>query len=430
MQSCINIGVNMGVLPTKGLTLPLMSYGRSSLIVTLAWLGLVLRVHHETVRGSAALARGARMSGESPLVLIMAGGTGGHVFPALALARELRARRWRSLARHTPRARGAAGAARAHRARMADGQRPARQGFPDLVGAPLLLARALLQALAVIRRRRPALVVGLGGFVAGPGGVAAWLLRQPLLIHEQNAVAGFTNRCLARFARRVLTAFPGSFAPAIHAEVIGNPVRAEIAGCRRRSSVSRCAVRCMRLLVLGGSQGAARLNAIVPFALARVGGGVSFEVRHQSGRALARGSAAQLRSGAASAARLQPFIDDMAEAYGWADLVICRAGALTISELTAAGVGAILVPFPAATDDHQTRNADFLVGEGAAVMIDERELTAEGLADQLAAALQRPRPADRHGRARARACQAARRAGRWLTPACNWCGRRSTGVAA
>ncbi len=334
---------------------------------------------------NAALARGACMSTEAPLALIMAGGTGGHVFPALALARELRARSWRVIWLGTRRGLEARLVPPEHielEWLTVSGLRG--KGFKAWLGAPLLLARALLQAMAVLRRRRPALVVGLGGFVAGPGGVAAWLLRRPLLIHEQNAVAGFTNRCLARLARRVLTAFPGSFAAGIHAEVIGNPVRAEIAALP--PPPQRFALRgpVLRLLVLGGSQGAARLNAIVPFALARVGGAVSFEVRHQSGERwfeVAQRNYAE----AGVSVRLQPFIDDMAEAYGWADLVICRAGALTISELTAAGVGAILVPFPAATDDHQTRNADFLVGEGAAVMIEERQLSAEGLADQLAA---------------------------------------------
>jgi UDP-N-acetylglucosamine--N-acetylmuramyl-(pentapeptide) pyrophosphoryl-undecaprenol N-acetylglucosamine transferase len=182
----------------------------------------------------------------------------------------------------------------------------------------------------------------------------------------------------------VLAAFPGSFGPGIHAEVIGNPVRAEIAGLPAPSLRFATRGPVLRLLVLGGSQGAARLNAIVPYALARVGGSLSFEVRHQSGERWLE-AAQRNYAEAGVSVRLQPFIDDMAEAYGWADLVICRAGALTISELTAAGVGAILVPFPAATDDHQTRNADFLVGEGAAVMIEERQLSAEGLADQLAA---------------------------------------------
>jgi UDP-N-acetylglucosamine--N-acetylmuramyl-(pentapeptide) pyrophosphoryl-undecaprenol N-acetylglucosamine transferase len=325
------------------------------------------------------------MSAEAPLALIMAGGTGGHVFPALALARELRSRRWRVVW---------LGTRRGLEARLVPPENIELEwlsvsglrgkGLLVWLRAPLLLSRALWQALAVVRRRRPALVVGLGGFVAGPGGVAAWLLRRPLLIHEQNAVAGFTNRCLSHLARRVLTAFPGSFPPRRHAEVIGNPVRAEIAGLP--APPQRFATRgpLVRLLVLGGSQGAARLNAIVPRALARLAGSVGFEVRHQSGERWLKAAEASY-AGAGVAVRLQPFIDDMAEAYGWADLVVCRAGALTISELTAAGVGAILVPFPAATDDHQTRNADFMVGEGAAIMIDERQLTAESLADQLAA---------------------------------------------
>ena len=325
------------------------------------------------------------MSAEAPLALIMAGGTGGHVFPALALARELRARSWRVVWLGTRRGLEARLVPPEHielEWLSVSGLRG--KGLLVWLRAPLLLSRALLQALAVVRRRRPALVVGLGGFVAGPGGVAAWLLRRPLLIHEQNAIAGFTNRCLARIARRVLTAFPGSFPPEIDAQVIGNPVRAEIA--LLPAPPQRFAARgpVLRLLVLGGSQGAARLNAVVPFALARVRAALSFDVRHQSG---ARWLEVAQRNYAEAGvtAQLLPFIDDMAEAYGWADLVICRAGALTISELTAAGVGAILVPFPAATDDHQTRNAEFLVGEGAAIMIDERLLSAEGLADQLVA---------------------------------------------
>ena len=237
---------------------------------------------------------------------------------------------------------------------------PARQGVQVWLSAPLKLARALSQALAVIRRQRPALVVGLGGFVAGPGGVAAWLLRKPLLIHEQNAIAGFTNRCLARLARRVLTAFPGAFPASVPTQLIGNPVRAEIA--RLPPPPQRFAGRqgAVRLLILGGSQGAARLNAVVPFALARAAADVAFDVLHQSGERWL--DAAQRHyADAGVAARLRPFIDDMAEAYGWADLVLCRAGALTVSELAAAGVGAVLVPFPGGTDDHQTRNAAYLV---------------------------------------------------------------------
>ena len=319
----------------------------------------------------------------APLALIMAGGTGGHVFPALALARELRARSWQVVW---------LGTRRGLEARLVPAEQIAvewlsvsglrSKGALVWLTAPLKLSRALLQALAVIRRRRPALVVGLGGFVAGPGGVAAWLLRRPLLIHEQNAIAGFTNRCLAHLARRVLTAFPGSFAPQLHARVVGNPVRREIAELPPPSQRFALRQGPIRLLVVGGSQGATRLNAIVPFALARLAAGQQIEVQHQSGERWIE-AAKRNYAEAGVTARLQPFIEDMAAAYGWADLVIGRAGALTISELAAAGVGAILVPFPAATDDHQTRNAAFLVDGGAAVMIAERELSAERLAAEL-----------------------------------------------
>ena len=319
----------------------------------------------------------------APLALIMAGGTGGHVFPALALARELRARSWQVVW---------LGTRRGLEARLVPQEQIPLEwlsvsglrgkGALVWISAPLKLMRALAQAISVIRRRRPALVVGLGGFVAGPGGLAAWLLRKPLLIHEQNAIAGFTNRCLSHLARRVLEAFPGSFSGGVKADAIGNPVRREIA--QLPAPAERFALRdgAIRVLVLGGSQGAARLNAIVPFALARATVGSAFDVLHQSGERwieAARNSYAQ----AGVNARLQPFIEDMAEAYGWADLVVCRSGALTVSELAAAGVGAILVPFAAATDDHQTCNATFLVNEGAAVMIAERELDAERLSNEL-----------------------------------------------
>lgn len=319
----------------------------------------------------------------APRALIMAGGTGGHVFPALALARELRARSWQVVW---------LGTRRGLEARLVPPEQiPVEwldvgglRGKGPLVWimAPLRLARALAQALLAMRRQRPALVVAFGGFVAGPGGLAAWLLRKPLLVHEQNAVAGFTNRCLARLASRVLCAFPGSFAPDVRAQVVGNPVRLEIA--QLPAPAQRLAGRQggLRVLVLGGSQGAARLNAIVPFALARLAADPPLEVRHQSGE---RGldSARRNYTAAGVHARLDAFIEDMAEAYAWADLVICRAGALTVSELAAAGVGSILVPFPAATDDHQTRNAAILVREGAALVIADAELSVDRLAQEL-----------------------------------------------
>jgi UDP-N-acetylglucosamine--N-acetylmuramyl-(pentapeptide) pyrophosphoryl-undecaprenol N-acetylglucosamine transferase len=316
-------------------------------------------------------------------ILIMAGGTGGHVFPALTLARLLREKAlpvvW-------------LGTERGLEARLipAEGFPLERLSVAGLRGkgvlawlaAPFRLTLALAQALSVMWRYRPLVVVGLGGFVTGPGGVAAWLTRRPLLIHEQNAVAGFTNRCLAHLARTVLEAFPDSFGRDVHARVIGNPVRRDI------SAIAPPAVRFagragpMRLLVFGGSQGAARLNAVVPFALKRLAGRLACEVRHQAGeRWLQEARASYARAGVR--ADLQPFIEDMAEAYAWADLVVCRAGALTVSELAAAGVAAVLVPFPGAVDDHQAHNAQYLVRAAAAVVIADRELTEERLAAEL-----------------------------------------------
>ena len=316
-------------------------------------------------------------------ILIMAGGTGGHVFPALALARLLRERAFEVVWLGTERGLEA-------RLIPAEGIPLERLSVTGLRGkgalawlaAPFRLTVALAQALAVMRRHQPLVVVGLGGFVSGPGGIAAWLTRRPLVIHEQNAVAGFTNRILAHLARVVLEAFPDSFGRDVHARLIGNPVRRDISAVPppRERFAGRAGP--VRLLVFGGSQGAARLNAVVPFALARLSGRIAFDVRHQAGeRWLEEGRASYARAGVR--ADVRPFIEDMAEAYGWADLVICRAGALTVSELAAAGIGAVLVPFPGAVDDHQAHNAQYLVRENAAVVIADRELTAERLAAEL-----------------------------------------------
>jgi UDP-N-acetylglucosamine--N-acetylmuramyl-(pentapeptide) pyrophosphoryl-undecaprenol N-acetylglucosamine transferase len=316
-------------------------------------------------------------------VLIMAGGTGGHVFPALALARLLRERSFEVVW---------LGTRRGLEARVVPSERiPIEwlsigglrgKGALTLLVAPFKLALALWQALSVMRRHRPVVVVGLGGFVTGPGGVAAWLTRRPLLIHEQNAIAGFTNRCLAHLAREVLEAFPGSFGTDVAARTIGNPVRADISAVAPPATRFVARTGAIRLLVLGGSQGATRLNTVVPFALARLSASLAFDTRHQAGEGWLD-AAQQNYANAAVRAAVVPFIDDMAGAYAWADLVICRAGALTISEIAAAGIGAILVPFPAATDDHQSENAAYLVREGAAVLIADRELTVERLADEL-----------------------------------------------
>lgn len=314
-------------------------------------------------------------------ILIMAGGTGGHVFPALALARLLRAASHEVVWLGTRRGLEARVVPAEHidiEWLSMSGLRG--KGIATLLAAPFKLAFSIWQALSVMRRRRPALVVGFGGFVTGPGGVAAWLTRRPLVIHEQNAIAGYSNRCLAHLSRKVLAAFPNAFPRGIDARVVGNPVRAEIV--MQPAPADRFARRegALRLLVVGGSLGASRLNAVVPFAVLQ--SGLTLHVRHQAGeRGIDAARAAYTQAGVS--ADVCPFIDDMARAYAEADLVICRAGALTISELAAVGVAAVLVPFPAAVDDHQTVNAQFLVREGAAVLIADRDLTAERLAAEL-----------------------------------------------
>jgi UDP-N-acetylglucosamine--N-acetylmuramyl-(pentapeptide) pyrophosphoryl-undecaprenol N-acetylglucosamine transferase len=323
----------------------------------------------------------------SARVLVMAGGTGGHVFPALAVADALRAREievvWMGT-RLGLEARVVPEAGIPVEWITIGGLRG--KNFGTRLTAPFKVGLAVLQALRIVLRVRPAVVLGMGGYAAGPGGVAAWLTRRPLVIHEQNAIAGTTNRLLARVACRVLAAFPGAFPDGIRAEVVGNPVRAAIAALPvpdvRLADRSGPA----RLLVLGGSQGALALNEAVPEALARLPEELRPEVRHQAGRnTLDIARAAYARVGVE--AEISEFIDDMAEAYGWADLAICRSGALTVSELAAAGVPAVLVPFPAAVDDHQTLNGGYLVAAGGAVLVPEKQLQPERLARVLAGLL-------------------------------------------
>lgn len=316
-------------------------------------------------------------------ILVMAGGTGGHVYPALAVARALQAQSRKIIwlgthggleARVVP----AAGidiewiSVRGLR----------RKGLLSLLSAPIHIGWALMQSLGVILRRRPVAVLGMGGFVSGPGGVAAWLTRRPLVIHEQNATAGLTNRLLARLAQVVLQAFPGSFKTAVGAETVGNPVREDIAAIPQPAGRYNSRQGQLRLLVLGGSQGALALNRTVPAALALLAADVRPTVRHQCGeRTLAAARDAYTKCGVE--VELLPFIEDMAEVYAWADLVVCRAGALTVAELCAAGVPALFVPYPAAVDDHQTANARPMADAGAAAIIQENELSADRLATLL-----------------------------------------------
>jgi UDP-N-acetylglucosamine--N-acetylmuramyl-(pentapeptide) pyrophosphoryl-undecaprenol N-acetylglucosamine transferase len=320
----------------------------------------------------------------SKTIMIMAGGTGGHVFPALAVAKVLRERGisvvWLGVpgsmeARLVP-----ANGFPIEWVRVA-GIRG--KGLSAWALAPLRIAGAVLQCIRIMRRVKPAAVLGAGGYVSGPGGIAAWLLRIPLLIHEQNAVAGMTNRWLARVATQVLEAFPGTFPPAVEARAVGNPVRSDIAAVPEPATRFAGRGSRARLLVFGGSQGAQRLNALVPQALSRLDPAKRPEVRHQAGaRGIDAARAAYLECRVE--AEVMPFIEDMAAAYAWADIALCRAGAMTIAELQAAGLGALMVPFPGAVDDHQTRNAQAMVSAGAGRILQERDLTPDSLSAGIA----------------------------------------------
>ena len=316
-------------------------------------------------------------------ILVMAGGTGGHVYPALAVAQALEERAqdvvWLGTHRGLE-SRVVPAAGIDIEWISVKGLR--RKGVAALLVAPFQIAWALMQSLSVILRRRPVAVLGMGGFVSGPGGFAAWLTRRPLVIHEQNAAAGLTNRLLARLARVVLQAFPGSFNPSVNATTVGNPVREDIAAVRPPSERYVGRQGSLRLLILGGSQGALALNTTVPEALSKLPATDRPLVRHQCGNLTldtTRSAYAQHNV----EADVAPFIEDMAAAYAWADLVVCRAGALTVAELCAVGLPALFVPYPGAVDDHQTANARPMADAGAAIIIDQSMLSADVIAAQL-----------------------------------------------
>ena len=320
------------------------------------------------------------MSTSSPLVVVMAGGTGGHIFPGLAVAQALLdagARvRW-------------LGADGGMETRLVPGHGIAidtiavkgvrGKGVLALLGAPLRVLRAVRAAGQVLRREMPDAVVSFGGYAAGPGGIAARLVGIPLLVHEQNRAAGMTNKVLSKLARQVLVGFPQTFKKET---LVGNPVRAQIAQVPPPQARDFDHDGALRLLVLGGSQGARALNAAVPEAVAALGQPV--EVLHQAGEKMLD-EARKAYADAGVEARVEPFIADMASAYAWADLVVCRAGALTLAEVCAVGVGSVLVPFPQAVDDHQTRNAEYLVERGAALLLPQSEDLGKCLRDVLAA---------------------------------------------
>jgi len=317
--------------------------------------------------------------------LIMAGGTGGHVFPGLAVAEELRAAGWNVVwmgARSGMEARLVP--ARGYRMAWIRAAALRGKGVAAALLLPLNLLVAFGQAAAAILRLRPDVVLGLGGYVAFPGGMMASLLARPLAVHEQNAIAGLTNRVLARVADRAMTAFPDALPGA---EWTGNPVRGEIAALPEPAARFAGRDGPLRLLVVGGSLGAQALNECVPRALALLE--PRPRVVHQSGEKHLDALRARYRE-AGVEGELVPFVDDMARRYAEADLVVCRAGAITVAELSAGGVASVLVPFPHAVDDHQTANARFLADAGAAILLPQAELTPQRLADTLRA-LDRPR---------------------------------------
>jgi len=317
-------------------------------------------------------------------LLIMAGGTGGHIFPGLAVAQEARAQGWQVVwmgarggmeERLVPRQGYAAAWIRARAARG--------KGLVEKLLLPANLLYSFWESARHIRRIRPDVVLGLGGYVAFPGGMMASLLGRPLALHEQNAIAGLANRVLAGVSDKVMVGFPKALSGA---EWTGNPVRSEIAGIAPPDERFRQREGPLRLLIVGGSLGAKALNEAVPRALALLA--ERPWVVHQSGeKQLEALRAAYAAAGVQG--ELVAFIDDMARRYAEADLVICRAGALTIAELSAGGMASILVPFPHAVDDHQTANARFLAERGAAILLPQPELSAERLAT-LIGALDRP----------------------------------------
>jgi UDP-N-acetylglucosamine--N-acetylmuramyl-(pentapeptide) pyrophosphoryl-undecaprenol N-acetylglucosamine transferase len=328
-------------------------------------------------------------------ILIMAGGTGGHIFPGLAVAAEMRAAGWdvvwmgarggmeeRLVPRHGYRTAWI-------RARAARGK-----GLVQKLLLPANLLFSFWESARHIRAFKPAVVLGLGGYVAFPGGMMASLLNRPLALHEQNAIAGLANRVLAQVSDKVMVAFPDALKGA---EWTGNPVRAEIAAIAPPEERYRGRSGPLKLLVVGGSLGAQALNEALPKAIALLQ--EKPWVVHQAGEKHLEALKANYRD-AGVEGDLLAFIDDMARRYAEADLVICRAGAVTVAELSAGGMASILVPFPHAVDDHQTANARFLADRGAAVLIQQRDLTPEGLAE-LIRSLDRAKLLDMAKKARA-----------------------------
>ncbi len=310
-------------------------------------------------------------------VLFMAGGTGGHVYPGIAIAKELESRGYRihwlgtkngiesrlvpaeGFSLHLLKIKGVRG-----------------KHFLKKVFVPISIIIAIIQAIKIVRKINPACVVGFGGYVAGPGGVAAYLMRKPLIIHEQNTVAGTTNKLLAKMAERVLLAFPGALPGGV---VTGNPVRAEMRKIQNPEQRFNDRQGPIRILIFGGSLGASAINKLIPNAVKLLRETSEFKIKHQTGKndsLLVQDAYKKINIDA----EVYEFIDDMSAALDWADFVICRSGALTVSEMATVGLGAIYIPFPYAVDDHQTKNAQFVCRENGGHILQERDAKPEVLA--------------------------------------------------
>lgn len=312
-------------------------------------------------------------------VMLMAGGTGGHVIPALSLAERFAAEglsvEWLGSPQGIEnRLVPAAGIRLNH----IDVMGLRGKGLMRKLAAPFLILKAVKQAIVILRRFKPDFVVGLGGFASGPGGIAARMLGIPVYIHEQNAVAGMTNRWLSKVARQTFAAFPKAFAEKTGAVVTGNPVRESLLSIPDKSAIKAP----VKLLVIGGSLGAQVFNERLPEAISKLPDNIRPEIWHQSGKDKLDVTQDHYKQMQVTA-RTQEFIDDMTGAFDWADLVICRAGALTVSELAAAGRASVLVPLPIAVDDHQTANARFLVEADAGILLPQKEMDADKLAKML-----------------------------------------------
>ncbi len=309
-------------------------------------------------------------------IIIMAGGTGGHVFPALAVAKYLAAQGWQVSWLGT--VKGLENRVIPEQGIEMDCLSVAGfrgKGLISKVTAVFKLAKACFEVLRIFQKRKPDVVLGMGGFVAAPGGLMSSFLKIPLLIHEQNRVPGTTNRMLMKRANKVMEAFPGSFEPSVQAVFTGNPLRAEFKKLKDKNVTDKQEGEAINILVVGGSQGAQILNQIVPEALAGLS---KIRVKHQTGQVMQKEVKEQYEQLSMDADVLA-FIDDMVAVYEWADVVICRAGAMTVSEVAAAGLPAVFIPLPHAIDDHQTANARYLSDAGAAVLLPQKELNKESL---------------------------------------------------